>query len=433
MATRINIAELQHRPDKKRPWLVRWTVDGRSASASYPTKAAANSLRSRLETAAHAGLPFDPVTRLPVSWAPAVVAPVVTGETVAGWVRRWHVREWPTSSQRTRRTRVEALARFAVLAVRDGAPKPPKRPEIYAWLNAHANTTLATPDDGHRVAAWFATWSVPLTELTPEICDRVATALAVGEGGRSVDPSRYRKVARQCLAAAVELKLIPVQPWTPPKRGKRRKTTAPTAIDIRILPEPAEVLVMLKAMVSHQPASQRYQRMAECIYLSGMRPSEVLDLRCEDLTLPATGWGSARVAHSDQRAGGQYRDHDDEDSGETKTGRARGVPLHPALVRVLRAAVAACGGTGPLWVTRTGGRPTQSNWHRCWDRARGPSPLPLYGLRHVHATIQLRAGVPLGEVARRLGHTVETLVRTYSGVLEGDERIANALLEGAFD
>ena len=51
----------------------------------------------------------------------------------------------------------------------------------------------------------------------------------------------------------------------------------------------------------------------------------------------------------------------------------------------------------------------------------------------MHATIQLRAGVPLGEVARRLGHTVETLVRTYSGVLEGDERIANALLEGAFD
>ncbi len=34
------------------------------------------------------------------------------------------------------------------------------------------------------------------------------------------------------------------------------------------------------------------------------------------------------------------------------------------------------------------------------------------------------AGVPLGEVARRLGHSVETLVTTYAGVLAGDEALA---------
>ena len=35
----------------------------------------------------------------------------------------------------------------------------------------------------------------------------------------------------------------------------------------------------------------------------------------------------------------------------------------------------------------------------------------------------------LGEVARRLGHSVETLVSTYVGTLTGDEEIANERIE----
>lgn len=37
----------------------------------------------------------------------------------------------------------------------------------------------------------------------------------------------------------------------------------------------------------------------------------------------------------------------------------------------------------------------------------------------------------LAEAARRLGHSVETLVSTYIGAMEGDETEANALLDKA--
>jgi integrase len=47
------------------------------------------------------------------------------------------------------------------------------------------------------------------------------------------------------------------------------------------------------------------------------------------------------------------------------------------------------------------------------------------------ATTWLRAGVPLGEVARRLGHSVDTLVSTYVGALDGDEQIANDRIDSA--
>ena len=39
--------------------------------------------------------------------------------------------------------------------------------------------------------------------------------------------------------------------------------------------------------------------------------------------------------------------------------------------------------------------------------------------------------MPLGEVARRLGHSVETLVSTYVGALDGDEQIANDRIDAA--
>ena len=55
----------------------------------------------------------------------------------------------------------------------------------------------------------------------------------------------------------------------------------------------------------------------------------------------------------------------------------------------------------------------------------------IYDCRHAAATTWLRAGVPLGEVAKRMGHSVETLVSTYVGALSGDESLANERIEAA--
>jgi len=57
----------------------------------------------------------------------------------------------------------------------------------------------------------------------------------------------------------------------------------------------------------------------------------------------------------------------------------------------------------------------------------------IYDCRHAAATTWLRAGVPLGEVAKRMGHSVETLVSTYVGALAGDEVLANERIQAALD
>jgi CoA-transferase family III/Phage integrase family len=85
-----------------------------------------------------------------------------------------------------------------------------------------------------------------------------------------------------------------------------------------------------------------------------------------------------------------------------------------------------------MFRTRTGNRPTASNWSRTWQRALrqiGHPPLRVYDCRHAAATTWLAAGVPLGKVARRMGHSVDTLVSTYVGALTGDEDLANRRIE----
>ena len=45
------------------------------------------------------------------------------------------------------------------------------------------------------------------------------------------------------------------------------------------------------------------------------------------------------------------------------------------------------------------------------------------------ATTWLRAGMPLAETTRRLGHSVDTLVSTYVGALDDEEHIGNQRID----
>lgn len=117
-----------------------------------------------------------------------------------------------------------------------------------------------------------------------------------------------------------------------------------------------------------------------------------------------------------------------------KTG-PRSVPIPRDLVELLQGWVDQGGlaGRDLLFRTRAGGRPTSSNWSRSLRRALEKIDHPsmrIYGCcRHAAATTWLSAGVPLGEVARRMGHSVEMLVSTYVGALDGDEALANKRID----
>jgi hypothetical protein len=45
--------------------------------------------------------------------------------------------------------------------------------------------------------------------------------------------------------------------------------------------------------------------------------------------------------------------------------------------------------------------------------------------------MMLRAGVPPAEVARRLGHSVDVLMRVYAGVFDDERQRSNELIDRA--
>jgi len=54
-----------------------------------------------------------------------------------------------------------------------------------------------------------------------------------------------------------------------------------------------------------------------------------------------------------------------------------------------------------------------------------------YSLRHTALSTWLNNGVPLAEVAKRAGHTIEMLFRTYAKCVVGQEDLANKRIEEA--
>lgn len=121
-------------------------------------------------------------------------------------------------------------------------------------------------------------------------------------------------------------------------------------------------------------------------------------------------------------------------AGEPKTG-PRSVPIPPVLVDILREWRDTNRLTTPerlLFRTRNDTTPSGSNWARSWHRALesvGQQPMRVYDCHHATATTWLRAGMPLAETARRLGHSVETPVSTYIDALNDEEHIDNQRID----
>ncbi|MBA2638407.1 MAG: site-specific integrase [Nocardioidaceae bacterium] len=399
----------------RRPWIVRWSLDGRQHSKSFRTRAEAERYRSVLMQAQRTGQTFD-VGGEPASWLPAP-----EDVQMHDWARRWLAEQWAEWQPRTRASAVEALARFVPLLVHPTAPPAPQGLRGYL-LRSLPPGLVSTEDPCER---WLARWCLQLGQLNRQQLADVEQRLGLGANGTPLGAStagRFRKTAKACVRRAVELDILPADPWPPASRGRaqRKSVRVRRAVDTGRLPDPATMAAAIAAIATQQPASRTYQAMTAVAYYGGLRPAEVVMLRPRHLHLPEQGWGRIDVHEADVG-------HDE--PGEPKTG-PRSVPVPPQLVTVLRDWIGAHAFTDDEFIfrTRSGKRPTASNWARSWRRALreiGHRPLRVYDCRHAAATTWLRAGVPLGDVARRMGHSVETLVSTYVGALAGDEELAN--------
>ena len=405
----------------KLPWVVRYTIDGRHRSKSFRTRAEADRYRSLLLQAVQAGGRFNETTGEPESWQTPL-----RDLRVHEWSRRWLAEQWQEWQPRTRTSATEGLARFVTTAVEHGA-KPPEGLRVYLY------SALSPDSEGRREAQyerWMAKNCLTLGELDRERIAEIDRRLALKLDGSPMaanTANRIRIVARASVQAAMEAGAISADAWPQRSKSRARRKVARTkrSVDVRSLPSPQVMAEAIDAIVTQQPGSRTYRVMTAVAYYAGLRPSEVVMLRVRSVELPADGWGRLDITEADISF---------DEPGEPKTG-PRTVPIPPVLVAMLREWVEQNDITRPdqlLFRTRNNTRPSGSNWARAWHRALesvGQQPMRVYDCRHAAATTWLRAGMPLGETARRLGHSVETLVSTYVGALDDEEEVGNQRID----
>jgi integrase len=184
-----------------------------------------------------------------------------------------------------------------------------------------------------------------------------------------------------------------------------------------------------------------YRPLAETLIGSGLRISEALALRVDDIVLEK----GALIVYRSAQGGGQV--------GHTKGRRFRRVEIGPGLAGVLRDVLAqrpndpsalvfvmphrtTRGGMGH-WDPARAGEPIDRStvsrgWHKEALQDGGLRDMPLHALRHTAAAAWLATGHPLVYVQRQLGHSqITTTERVYGHLEETFMRSAAADTEQA--
>jgi len=419
----------------QRRYYVKWRVDGRDRTRSFKTRVEADRFRSELLTAVQDGQRFAAASGEPTSWLEHSGAP-----TWWSWSQDWLALKWPQWSGHSRRSAVETLTLLTPLLVRAGAPKPPNG--LADWLRQTGYRPGATP--AGAPVAWLERWSIPLHEIQPSLIETVLASVCSKADGRATVPAvarRRRGTFGAVLRAAVRRGMLTTNPM---ERVEWRAPVGTAAIDVATVPAPSDILAIVGHVAALPSSGARYAALFAAVGIAGMRPSEAIGLHVHDLELPARGWGLAALHGAVTSPGTRYTG--DGVVTEAKglkhraTDATREVPLSPELVRQLRAHLGRFEALDGRVFSNAGGRPpTATNYGPVWLRARAqlwPPGHPLasatvYDLRHAAATMMLRAGVPPAEVARRLGHSVDVLMRVYAGVFDDERERSNHLIDKA--
>lgn len=242
---------------------------------------------------------------------------------------------------------------------------------------------------------------------------------AGGHGGKPLSPRTVefaRAVLRRALQDAVLDRHLEVNPVVGTKRPRtvKPKHTTWTGTQLRVFLE--------------QLGDNRWSPLWELAAGTGMRRGELLALRWADLDLES---GLARVERSVTQVS------QDRIYGTPKNHERQEVTVDSHLVASLRswrktqlaerlAWGEAYRGDEDLVFTWEDGRPVLPDYvTRLFAKASSDLEVPrlkLHELRHTHATLLLRAGVPVHVVAKRLGHKDPSVtLNVYADAIPDDD------------
>ncbi|WP_369233264.1 tyrosine-type recombinase/integrase [Streptomyces sp. R21] len=447
---------------KSRPWRLRWVVAGRVWGDTFATYPLAESRRNELWHAMNRrGEAFEIASGLPESEvrAAAETAEAADAEPPLRWFefcRKYVARRWRTSAAKTREGMADGLAAVALAMVRrgEGVPEDTDLRLAFRWGIVPANAGEDPPAELKAAYEWLTVEDRPLVDLVDaEVFDDVVYRLSYrldGTPAAGETFKRRRRVLNTAIEHAVEAGELPENPF----QGARRKRVGSNdVVDRRVLVNAVQGRQLLTA-VSYvgswdRNRGRRLVAFFAVLYYAGLRPAEAVGLRLSDCHLPEEGWGTLTLRETRPVSGKQWTDsgerHDRRGLKAREASTDRPVPIPPVLIAILQAHLKEfkTAKEGRVFGNERGEVVGSSTYWRVWEEAREyalppervESPLAgrPYDLRHACITRWLNAGVPIAEVARRVGNSPEVIHRRYHGCIDGHEEAANAKITKALE
>ncbi|QDO42571.1 tyrosine-type recombinase/integrase [Streptomyces sp. RLB3-17] len=443
---------------KTRPHQLRWKVGGKVSSATFATVALAESRRSELWQAMRRGEAFRITDGLPESEVRAEATAEQAREELPwfAFCREYMAMRWPTAAAKTREGIADGLAAvtLAMVEQEQKMPSPEELRLAFRWAVIPKNAELDPSEELEDAYGWISKKSLLVSSLEdPKILRDVQYRIsfkldgtpAAGETSR-----RRRRALNTAVEYAIERKLLTENPLT---AIKKVKSSSSDRVDPRVLVNKTQAAQLL-AGVSYvgtwdRKKGRRLVGFYAVMYFAGLRPSEAVGLRKADCFLPEKGWGVLTLHDTHPVSGKQWTDsgerHDKRGLKSREAKEDRPVPIPPPLVAMLRAHLKEFGTAkdGRLFTNERGGLVGSSTYWRVWRDAREYALSPdlqasilggrPYDLRHTCITTWLNAGVPVAEVARRVGNSPEVIHRVYEGCIYGQEEAMNKKIERELD
>jgi integrase len=234
-------------------------------------------------------------------------------------------------------------------------------------------------------------------------------------------------------------------------------------VDSRSVVNPAQARRLLEAVHAQKQSGPRLVAFFGVMYYAGLRPEEAVNLREDNIILPALVWdedaaqweepadywGELRFSTATPEPGKDWTD-DGANREERRLkhrahGDSRHVPTAPPLTRLLRRHLQEFSGgpSGRVFFGVRGGELPTITYRRAWDTARKNALTPaeyasslakrVYDLRHACVSTWLNGGVPPTQVAEWAGHSVAVLLRIYAKCIEGQDETAKRRIEVALN
>ncbi|MCX5324297.1 tyrosine-type recombinase/integrase [Streptomyces sp. NBC_00120] len=447
---------------KSRPWRLRWVVAGRVHGDTFTTSALAESRRSELWQAMNRrGEAFEIDSGLPESEVRAAAQAAEAAEAVppVRWFefcRKYVAGRWRTSAAKTREGVADGLAAVTLAMVKrgEGVPDDELLRLGFRWAIVPANAGEDPPAELKAAYDWLTTNDLRLADVADaEVFEGVMYRVSYKLDGTPAAGDTYKRRRRALNAALEHAVAVGELPENPLQRSRKKRVGSNDVVDRRVLVNPVQARQLLTA-VSYVGSwdrcrGRRLVAFYAVLYYAGLRPAEAVGLRLSDCHLPDKDWGTLTLRETRPVSGKQWTDsgerHDRRGLKAREASTDRPVPIPPVLVAVLRAHLNEFGTAmeGRVFGNERGGVVGSSTYWRVWEEAREyalppervASPLAgrPYDLRHACITRWLNAGVPIAEVARRVGNSPEVIHRRYHGCIDGHEEIANARIAKALE